>query len=134
MLLDLLAQLGDQALAGFGEKLREGERGDALNQCRAKHGEHQRRQQRDLMLAYHVIDQEPGGIRQHQPAEAVDDHQAQAERQQFAPRQDHLAQIGPDFADAFGLLALGGSGLFARMLARGRSFDGVGMHYNFSVA
>ena len=59
---------------------------------------------------------------------------AEAQRQQFAARQDHFAQVRPDFADAFGLRALGGGAFVARMLARGRSFDGVGMHCNFSVA
>ena len=34
VLLDLLAQLGDEALAGLGEKLGEGEGGDALNDGR----------------------------------------------------------------------------------------------------
>ena len=45
VLLDLLAQLGDQALAGFREQLRERERSDALDERRGQHGQHQRRQQ-----------------------------------------------------------------------------------------
>ena len=86
------------------------------------------------MFADYVVDQEARGIGKHQAAEAVDDHEAQAQRQEFSARQDHFTQVRPDFLDAFGLGAFGSAGFFARMLAGGRSFDGVGVHCNFSVA
>ncbi len=112
VLLDFLAKFRNQTLSGFGKKLRESKRRDALN-----HGSARATVSTSgvssamLMFADHVIQQEPRGIGQHQAAHAVDDHQAESQRQQFAARQNHLAQVGPDFAEALGLLALGRCGL-----------------------
>jgi len=40
VLLDFLAQLGDQALTGFGQKLSESEGRDSLDHGRAENREH----------------------------------------------------------------------------------------------
>jgi hypothetical protein len=103
VLLHFLAELRDEPLAGFREQLRQGERGDALDQGRAHDGQHEWRQQPGLALADHVIDQKPRRIGQHQPAQPVDDHQQKAECQQAAPRENHFPEVRPDRAQAFGL-------------------------------
>ena len=87
-----------------------------------------------LLFTDYVVEQKAGGIRQHQAADAVDDHEDESERQEFAARQDRFAEVGPDFFDAFGLRALGRRAFVARMFAGGCSFGGSGVHCNFSVA
>ncbi len=76
--LDLHAQLGDEALAGFGEKLRERERSDSLNDRGKDDDADDDGQQAKLMLAHNVIDEVAGGSRQDETASAVDDHQKEA--------------------------------------------------------
>ena len=55
--LHLGAQFGDQALAGLGNQLRDGETRDALYDGGGQNGQHQGSQQRQLALADDIVDQ-----------------------------------------------------------------------------
>jgi len=107
MLLHFAAQLGDQALRGFGEQLREGEGGDALHQRGGHHGQDQRPQQAVVVFADDIVHQVLGGGRQHQAGHAVHRHQHQAEGQQAAARTHQLPDIGEQRAQAFRSRSLG---------------------------
>ena len=94
--LHLPAQLGDQALRRLGEQLRERERGDGLNRRwpsapRAMIGSSRCPCRLDSTPSTKGFDD--GG--QHQAADAVDDHQHEAQRQQPAPRPDELPHLRP---------------------------------------
>ena len=79
------------------------ERRDALNDGGGQHRQHQREPAADMLLfADDVVDQVLGGDRQHQAAEAADDHQYEADGQHAAARAHHLANVGPQLAQAFG--------------------------------
>ena len=103
VLLHPAAQLGDQLLRGFGERLGQGERGQALNQGRREHDSDQRIEQMEMLLADDVVDQILGGSRQHQAGDAVDHHQPQAEAKQGTARADELPDLRQRLED-FGFL------------------------------
>ncbi len=94
MLLHLGAQLGDQPLCRFGKQLSERKRGEALHRGGGHHDQHQFAQQVNVVLGDDVVNQEPGGIRQHQAGDAVDHHQQEAQRQQATPRTNQLPHVG----------------------------------------
>ena len=82
VLLHAAAQLGDEALGGLGERLREGEGGDALHDGGEQHDSDQGHQPVGVMLADDVIDQEFGGGGEHQPGDPVDDHENESQGEQ----------------------------------------------------
>ena len=86
VLLHPAAQLGDQLLRRLGERLGQGKRGQALDERRQQHNSHQRIEQLEMPLADDVVDQILGGSRKHQPGDAVDDHQSQAQARASARR------------------------------------------------
>ena len=87
MRLDVLAHVGDRALRGDAEHLRQDERRDRLHDRRAAGDQRERHQQLCLLLADDVVDQILGRRRQDEAGEPVDEHQDQAERQPAAARQ-----------------------------------------------
>ena len=109
VLLHLAPQLGDQSLALLGKQLREGERGDALNDGGGENRADDPFQQVDLVLVDHVIDQKLGGAGQDQAAQPADDHQQEAEREFAAARADEFLEERQRAAQVTaGLLRLGG--------------------------
>ena len=86
VLLHAAAQLGDELLRGFGERLRQGERGQALDEGRRQHHADQRIEQLEMPLADDVVDQIFGGGGQHQAGDAVDHHQRHAQAEQGTAR------------------------------------------------
>ena len=100
VLLDLHAQLGDQALACLGEQLRERVGGDALND-----GGEQRRRRRSRgagrsWCSYMTLSMRwlgRGG--QDEAADAVDDHQQEAAAEEQAARLDELPDLGQDLLE-----------------------------------
>ena len=94
VLLHLAAQLGNQALALFGEQLGQGEAGDALHDGGGEYRAHQRVQQVRLVLVDDVVHQEFGRAGQHQAAEAANQHEQEAEREFSAPRPHQFLEQG----------------------------------------
>ena len=103
--LDVLAHLGDRALRGDAEHLRVGERRRRIDDGRRAGGQRQRRQQFPVALLNHVVHQVLGRRRQHEAGQAIDEHQAEAEREPLAVRPDEGARFFP---------GAGGEGLFRR--------------------
>ncbi len=71
-----------------------------------QHDGDDRQQHMSLPLGQHAIDEGLRRGRQHQAAEAVEDHQHEAQRQQPAPRPDQLPHLRP----RLGQLGLGAAG------------------------
>ena len=94
--LDFHAEFGDEALAFFGEKLGEGEGGDALDDGGRDDDADDPGQQVELVLAHDVVDEVFGGSGQDQAAEAVDDHQQEAAAEQHAAGLDELPDLRED--------------------------------------
>ena len=63
MSLHLLPKLGDQALGGLGEQLREREGSNPLNKSRQQYSKHERLEQVNVAFDDDAIDQVSGGIR-----------------------------------------------------------------------
>ena len=93
--LHALAHVGDGALRGDAEDLRQPERGDGLHDGRGAGRERERQQQIGAVLADHFVDQPLGRRRQHQSGEAADEHQHEAEAEAPAVRPDELARFAP---------------------------------------
>ena len=77
--LHLAAEVGNHALRGLGQQLRERVGGDALNRGRGQNGERQGGEQIYLALADDVVDQEFRGCRQRESGDAIDGHEAKAQ-------------------------------------------------------
>ena len=73
--LDLHAELGNETLAGFREKLSEGERGYALKDRRKDDDADDFGQQKELMFCHHVIDEVFSGSWQNQTTCTIYNHQ-----------------------------------------------------------
>ena len=73
--LDLHAELGYETLAGFREKLSEGERGYALKDRRKDDDADDFGQQKELMFCHHVIDEVFSGSWQNQTTCTIYNHQ-----------------------------------------------------------
>ena len=98
--LHFAAQFGDQALRRLGQQLRQGKRGEALNDG-GQHRPPDKRKSRlmcflpmTLSMRYFV---EAG---KHQAGHAIDDHQHQADCEQTAPGANQLNDIGKHCAQA----------------------------------
>jgi hypothetical protein len=59
------------------------------------------------MFVDDVIDEKLGRARQHQTADLVDKHQQESNGEHAPPRTHHLADIGPQFAQALGRALFG---------------------------
>jgi hypothetical protein len=94
MSLHLLPKLSDEALGGLGKQLRERERSNPLNDSRQQYPKHQWLEQLNVALDDDAIDQESGGIRQHQRGHPVNRHQNETNRQQPAARTDQFPHQG----------------------------------------
>ena len=92
---DAAAHVGDRALRGHAEHLRQRERRHRLDEGRGAGGERQRHQQVRAPLADHVVDQVLRRRRQHQPGEPVDQHQREPETQAAAARPDEPLRLLP---------------------------------------
>jgi hypothetical protein len=79
---------------------------DALNQRRQQNRQHQGPQQRRLMLADHVVDQEFRRIGQNESGDLVDDHQYEAQCEQSAARTHQLPDLRPNRLQALDLRGL----------------------------
>ena len=79
--LDAPAHVGDRALRGDAEHLRERERGDRLDERRGAGRHRERHEQVRPPLADDVVDEELRGGGQDEAGEPVDEHQRQPERQ-----------------------------------------------------
>ena len=99
VLLHPTAQLGDQLLRRLGERLGERKRREALDERRQQDHSHQRIEQFEMPLADDVVHQVLGGSRKHQPGDAVDDHQSQAQREQGAAWPNQLPNFGQRLED-----------------------------------
>ena len=73
--LDLSAQLRDETLRGLGQKLRQRERRDPLDERRRDDGAEERQEHLGASLADHVVDQELRRRRKDEPRDAVDRHE-----------------------------------------------------------
>jgi len=113
VLLDLHAELGDEALAGFGEQLGEGVGSNALDERGGEDGADDPGKQSVVVLVEDLIDERAEGGGEHQGAGAVDDHQEKAAGEEEAARADERPYLGPDVFE-FGLGAalgeIGGDG------------------------
>jgi hypothetical protein len=114
MRLNALAHVGDGALRGDAEDLRECEGGDRLYNRRGASGERNRQQELGSVLAEDLVDQPFGACRQHQSGETTDQHQDQPERQSAAMHPQQLARFAP---------RLGCSDLFLLCRLRGHRPD-----------
>ena len=102
VLLHVSAKLGNQALRGFREQLRQGKRSDALDESCAQNREHQGHQLVNVPFADNVVDQIPGRIRQHQARDAVDGHEHKAEGQHGTAGAHELPDVGKKSPQALG--------------------------------
>src|SRR6185503_16910269 len=93
--LDAAPHVGDGALRGDAEHLRQRERRRRLHDRRAAGRERQRHQQLGVALADHVVDQVLGAGRQDQAGDAVDHHQDETEGQPAAARGDEDPRFLP---------------------------------------
>ena len=109
VLLDFLAEFGDEALAGFGEKLGEREAGDALDGGGGDDGGDEGEQEIGAVLADDGVDQVLARHRENEAADAVDDHEQEAKAEQGAAGAYKLEDEGPDGAET-----RGGEGFFRR--------------------
>ena len=74
--LHLAAEVGNHALRGLGQQLRERVGGHTLNRGGGQNGERQGAEQIYLALADNVIDQEFRGCGQRESGDAIDGHEA----------------------------------------------------------
>ena len=125
---DVLAHLGDGALRGYAEHLRQRERRDRLDERRGRGRHGQLRQQIPLIAQDHVVHQKLRGGGEDEAGEPVDDHQAEAETKALAVQPDEGARVlhgtGADL-----LLVLATRGLVRlRLEASGALCAGVSDH------
>jgi hypothetical protein len=93
--LDAAAHVGDGALGGHAEHLRNREGGDRLDDRRGAGDQRERQQQIRLVPADDVVYQVLRRRRQHHADEPVDEHQREAEREPASAGQDELARLAP---------------------------------------
>src|SRR5205823_2275985 len=92
VLLDLDAQVGDQALRRLAQQLHQRKRRDSLHEhCRAD-DHHQRLQQLQIALLHHVVDQVLSRAWQHQAGQAVDQYEEEPAAEDSPARPDQLAE------------------------------------------
>jgi hypothetical protein len=123
VLLDLLAEVGDEALARFGKQLGEGVGSDALEDGGAQCGGDDLGKERDLVLVHHAIDEGAEECGEDKAGGAVDGHEEEGAGEQRDARLDELPDFGPDVFElgrGFFLGEVGGDG------ATGTASGGVG--------
>jgi hypothetical protein len=98
VLLYLLAEVGDEALAGFGEQLREGVGGDALEQGGGERRTDDLGQKTDLVLVHYLVDQRAKERGQNEAGGTVDDHEEEGRGEDPESRFDELPDFRPDVA------------------------------------
>ena len=96
MPLDLGAKLGDQVLRFDAEEEREEVGSARLNDHGHQQGPQKRVEQVELTLTEHGVDQIPGGVWKHQPAESVENYQEEAEPDELAAGPDDLSEGVPE--------------------------------------
>ena len=94
MPLQAHSHIGNRALRGNAQHLREREPRDGVNEGRAASRKCQRDQQVGAPVADHVVDQELGCRGKHETCKPVDEHENEAQRQ--------AAPVGPDQLPGFG--------------------------------
>jgi hypothetical protein len=89
------AHVGDRALRRHTEHLRQRKRRHRLDERRRAGRRCERHQQVRALLPDDVIDQPLRGRRQHEPGEAVHQHERQAQGEPSAPRPDERFGLVP---------------------------------------
>src|SRR6202022_3252824 len=80
--LNLFTKVGDHALRGFGEQLREGKGGEPLDDGGGDDGKNDGREEMSLSFADYIVDKIFGGGGKNLAGEPVDAHKAEAEDKQ----------------------------------------------------
>ena len=93
--LNGLAHVGDRALRRHAKDLGEPVRGHGLNQRRDADRDGDDRQQLSPPLPDDVVDDVAGGARQHEPSDAVDEHQHEPKREAPAVLPDQSLRFAP---------------------------------------
>ena len=104
MRLHLFADLHDGTLGCKAQHLRERERGDGLHERGRSSRQGERHQEVGTLVDVDLIDQKLRGGGQHQPGEAIDEHQPKAQDEPLSMRQDELSRLAPDDRQARPLL------------------------------
>ena len=99
-----LPHLGDCALRGDADDLREGEGADRLDQSCAADDERERHEQLGLALADHVVEQPLGRSREREPREPAHEHEAEADREVLPVRGDERPRLAPGGSQGDALL------------------------------
>ena len=124
MLLDAAPHVGDGALGGDAQHLREGEGRHRLHQRRRTGRHRQRHQPFHASLADHVVDQVLGGGGKHESGRAVDEHQPEAQGEPAAAGGDQRAGFLPRRRGQLLLLRFVGAGAEAAGRLSGRPLCG----------
>lgn len=99
--LDLGAELGDHALRGFREKLREGVGAESLDEGGGENGKNDGNEEMDLALGEDVVDEEFRRGGEDEAGEAVDDHEDEAEGENSAAGLDEREDVGKELPVEF---------------------------------